>query len=143
MDTAPPSVQAEQRVRSGHQVDAGDGVARQQIPVHGIAEGLIEPHAVLVHGKTLRKAKQRRAREPAKLKIGLKRIRRRFVDVDAWNSEIHLLADGDPSGSLERVGRRCLNVAGNLVAIDAEPVDRSRADDLDGFLEFRGRLLLA
>src|SRR5207244_9280903 len=73
-ERAAERVEAEQRVRSGDQIDRGDRRSRDQVPVHGIAEGLVDAHAVLVHRDPLRRAEQRRGGEAPVADIGLEGI---------------------------------------------------------------------
>ena len=68
--------------------------SREEIPVDGVAERLVDADAVLIHDESLRQTEQRRRREAAELQVGLERIALGFVDVDA--RERHQpVGDGD------------------------------------------------
>ena len=80
---AAQGVQAEGRIRSGNELDAGDRRLRNQVPVDDIAERLVDAHAVLEHRQALRHTKQRRGGKAAKAHVWLERIALRGVDRDA------------------------------------------------------------
>src|SRR5687768_12514289 len=68
---AAEGIQAEERVRTGNQVDAGDRERWQRVPIDRVAERLVDAHAVLIHGKSLRGTEQRRRRKASKHEIRL------------------------------------------------------------------------
>ena len=80
---AAQGVEAEQRVGAGNQRDAGDGRLRQQVPVHDIAEGLVDAHAVLENRQSLGHAHQRRGGEAAEADVELVGVALRRIDIDA------------------------------------------------------------
>ena len=67
-DRAAERVETEHRIAGPH-VDAVNGAGRDQVPVHGVAEGFVDAHAVLVDGNALRRALQRRGGKSAKAQI--------------------------------------------------------------------------
>ena len=71
---ATQGVQAEQGVRARDELDARDGRLRQQVPVHHVAERLVDAHAVLEHRQALRHPHQRRGGEAAKGDVQLVRV---------------------------------------------------------------------
>ena len=71
---AAQGVEAEHRVGDGHEADGADGVGGDQIPVHHVAEGLIEPYPVLEHRQALRRAQQGRGGKAVEMQRGLQRV---------------------------------------------------------------------
>src|SRR5262245_41883264 len=53
-ERATERVQAEQRIRSGKDIEALDGVERNQIPIDDIAERLVDANAIEEHRQALR-----------------------------------------------------------------------------------------
>ena len=76
-------VEPEQRIRPRHQRNLRDGDARDQVPTHHVAERLVQPDAVHVDRKALRRAEQRRGGVAAVIHVRLERVALDFVDVDA------------------------------------------------------------
>ena len=76
-------VQAEGGIRARQDLHAGDGRLRNQIPVHDIAERLVDAHAVLEYRNALRKPEHGRCCEPAEVHVGLEGIALRVIDRDA------------------------------------------------------------
>ena len=73
-DGAALGVQSEHRIGAGNHLDASDREAGRHVPVHQIAEGLVQAHAVLIDRQPLGIAQHRRGVEAAKAQIGLQRI---------------------------------------------------------------------
>ena len=67
---ATDGVEAEDGI-GAHDRHAVDRVGRQEVPVDGVAEGLVDAHAVLIDGKPLRQAVDGRSLEAAILDAGL------------------------------------------------------------------------
>ncbi len=55
---APEGVQAEERIGAWHERQGRDRLARNEIPAHHIAKGLVQSHAIHVHRQALRRAEQ-------------------------------------------------------------------------------------
>src|SRR5690606_30296243 len=85
-------VQAEGRVVAddGH---GRDGIARQYVPVHRIAEGFVNAYAVLIDGETLRATADRRPVEAAEGDLGAHGIAGRVGDDDARHLLLQRLLD--------------------------------------------------
>ena len=79
---AAEGVEAEHRV-GAFEIDLVDGDVGDQVPIHRVAERLVEAHAVDIDGEPLRRALQRRGREPVIEQGRLKRIARSGIQVDA------------------------------------------------------------
>src|SRR5262245_28270874 len=62
-ERAAQRVEAEDRIRSGDDVDASNGPRRDQIPVDRVPEPVVEAHAVKVDRQADRAAGQRRGQE--------------------------------------------------------------------------------
>ena len=76
-DGATERVEAEDGI-VGHDRDVADGHRGDEVPVDGIAEGLVDPDAVLVHGKALGRARHGRGLEAAEHHVGLEAVAGRF-----------------------------------------------------------------
>ena len=79
---ATEGVETVDRTRA-HELDLVDGDVREKIPIDGIAERLVDAHAVLIDRQTLRGAEYGRGLETAIQDVRLKRIVEVVVDVDA------------------------------------------------------------
>jgi len=76
-------VETEHRVGPGHERHSGDRLLGNQIPVHRVAEGFVDAHAVDVHRQALGRAEQGRGGEAVIIDVGLKRIVLALADADA------------------------------------------------------------
>ncbi len=115
---------AAQRIQSergivGHQVDGLYRGGRNQIPVHGIAERLIDAHAVLINRKPLGGARYRRSNEAAKFHVRLKRIAGNFTDGDARHVLTQGVGDVQRPGLLDLIGVNQVDARRYLVRIGA------------------------
>ncbi len=124
-------VQTEQGVRTGNEVDRRDRGARDQIPVHRVAERLVDAHAVLVHRDPLRRAEQRRSAEPAISDVGLKGVALVFVDVYAGEPPAHEFRQIERVLPRDLFSGDRLDVCGNLGGGDAEAGQGRDADHFD------------
>ncbi len=68
------------------QIDPVHGKVRHQVPVDGVAERLVDAHAVLIDREALRRALDRRGVEAAILDVRLKRAVLNVIDVDAGHA---------------------------------------------------------
>ena len=114
--------------------DAVDGDVGNQVPVQRVAESLVDAHAVLIDGKTFRRAQHGRRLEAAEQNVGLKRVVEIVIDVDAAeliverrNGARRAFAREVGGGDGLRHCRRTLSISMPV------PGKRSRADDGDGF----------
>ena len=124
-------VQAEHRIGARQQVRGGDRVARDQVPVHRVAERLVDAHAVDKHGQPLRQAEQRRSGEAAVHQVLLERIALRTVDAGAREAALEML-DHVARVALAQLRRaHALHRRGDVAQRRAEAGHRCRADDLD------------
>src|SRR5262245_4607488 len=118
-----------------------DRIARDEVPVHGVTEYLVDAHAVLVDGKPLRRSDCRRGEKAAKLHILLERIYRGVVIEDARYTLKQAVGHAVRFGVIKVLRRQCLGVGGHLVAVNGSNIDRSTcargcrqrsgADDID------------
>src|SRR5690606_16129557 len=113
-----------------HQVDGVDGRLRHERPVDGVAEGIVQAHAVLVDGEALRQTEQRRSDEAAVLQVRLQRVVLRVVDMDARELPAQVVREIDRTGGGKVLGVGRLHVA-RYAGGFASCAERSGADDLD------------
>jgi hypothetical protein len=73
-ERAAERIETERGHRARKQLHARDRGARQQVPVHDVAESLVDAHAVLEHRDALRRAEQRRRRQSAEIERLLVRV---------------------------------------------------------------------
>ena len=114
VDRAAERVQPVKRVAGDH----GDAVDRRggdEIPVHRVAENLVDTNAVLIDGEPLRHAFNRRGREAAKLDIGLELIAVDVADDRARHVLLDRLFDRRRSGALDLAARNLADGAWNLI----------------------------
>ena len=91
-DRAAQCVQAERRVVADDR-HGGDGVARDDVPVHRVAEGFVDAHAVLVDGEALRAPADRRRVEAAVGDFRAHRVAGGVGDDDARHLLLQRLLD--------------------------------------------------
>ena len=72
-ECAAQGIEAEHGVGAGHERHGGDRRSRNQVPIDGVAERLIDAHTVDVDRQAFRGAQQRRGREPVVVDVELKR----------------------------------------------------------------------
>ena len=101
VDGAAEGIEAECRV-IGHDGDRPDRGCRNQIPVDGVAERLVDAHTVLVNCQSLRCTGDRRRDKAAELDVRLKRVACGITEDDTR----HVLLQRD--SDVERVGPRDL-----------------------------------
>ena len=129
-------VEAKQRIRAGHQGHRRNRAARNQVPAHHVAEGLVHAHAVHVHRQALRRAQQRRGGVAPVAHIHLKRIALRFVDMHAAEAAVHELAQLQRAAARDVGAGGALHRRGDFVARLADAGQRCAADDFDGGQRF-------
>jgi hypothetical protein len=127
---AAQGVEPEQRT-AGQHIDAIDRNVGDHVPVHGIAERFVDTHAVLVNGEPLRGAQYRRSLEAAVENIGLEGICQSVVDVDAAQLRVQRARQIGRALSFEIGAVQALDIARNLVGIEAQARHGCRADDQD------------
>ena len=130
-------VQAEEGT-AAQQVNAADRDVGYQVPVDAVAERLVDAHAVLVDRNSLRRAEHRGRLEAAVEDVGLERVGECVVESDAAELSVHCPEQVRRSVAREVGGRKARDVAGNLVDVNREARNRSRADD-DDLRELRRR----
>ena len=131
-ERAAQRIQAEQRVRAGHQFHAGNRRMRQQFPVDRVAEGLVDAHAVDIDRQALRRAEQRRGGEAAVIEIDLEGIALDLVHVDAGQLARHEFGQVEAFLLFELAAADRLHIGRHLPARNAEAGQRRVADHLDG-----------
>ena len=130
VDGAAERVQPESGI-VGHHGDRFDRGGRDQIPVDGVAERLVDAHAVLVDGEPLRRARNRRSDEAAKLHIGREGIAANFVDGDARHVFHQRIADVERARLLDLTGVDGVDARRHLVGIDVGAGQRRGRIDED------------
>src|SRR5262249_45622637 len=124
-----------------HYIQTGDGILRDEVPIHGVADHFIDAHAVLIDRKALRRADRGRGHKAAKLHIRLERVAGGVVVENAWYALKQAVGHAVRPGVIKVLRRQRLGVGGNLVAIDTRNIDRPAraggcrqgrgADDID------------
>jgi len=126
-----------ERVQTKHRVVALqrqpiDSELRDKIPVHRVAESLVDPHAVLVDGETLGNAGNRRSLKAAIGEIGLKLAAIFLIDID-----LREVASGSARHQIvlavlpQLSCTQALDVGRDLIDIDAAARQGRDADNLD------------
>ncbi|GJE46777.1 hypothetical protein AEGHOMDF_5985 [Methylobacterium soli] len=115
VDGAAERVEAEDRI-ARHDVDAVDRDLRDQIQVDGVAEGLVDAHAVLVDRQTLRHAGHRRGLEAAIVDVDAVVVALRIREVQTGHAPSQRIdrVEGRPI-EVEVGGRHGFDGAGDLV----------------------------
>ena len=138
IERAAKGVEAEHRV-GAFDVEFTDCHVRDQIPIYGIAERLVEPNAVDVNRDTLRGALQRRHLKPVIKERWLIRVAGGAIQVDAGHLSVqgieHIrVAIARDGGTVQhlRIGR-------HQVAVHAGAEQRRGADDRNVLLRWRRR----
>ena len=103
-------------------IDPVDCDVRDEIPIHGIAEGLVEPQAVYVDRQTLGSSLQARSGEPVIEKCRLERIARRGVQTDSADLLIERLDQVGRPLATEVAAVQHMGFRRNRVAVDPEPM---------------------
>ena len=128
---AAQGVEAEGRVGAGDQVDAGDRRVGDQVPVHRVAEGLVDAHPVHVDRQPLGGAEQRRGGEAAVVEVHLEGVALGLVHRHRGHLAQQLLAHVQALGFLHALGAQRLHVGGQMLARHADASQRRGADHLD------------
>ena len=129
---APQGVQAKER-GAGKEIDLGEGDIGDEIPVHGVAEDFVDPHAVLIHREALGCAEERRGGEAAEAHVALQRIALRIIDLYSGKAFIEQVDDAE--GPLQILAAGRLHRARHLVTTQSEPNHRGNAHDIDLLFE--------
>ena len=116
-DRAAERVEAVDRI-ARRQRHAVDGVLGDEVPVHGVAEHLVDAGAVLIDGDALGRARHRRRGEAAIIEVGLERIAGLVAARDAGQGPDHRIGEARRDGVIEIGGRNRLDVRRNLIALD-------------------------
>jgi hypothetical protein len=124
-ESTPQGVEPVDRI-ARHEGQAIDGSFRDEVPVHGIAKNLVDPHSVLIDGQTLWGADDRRGDEPAVVDVALELIAGLVAKRDTGQTARYCIQQVGCLRMLEVAGRKCLDVGGDLVAIDQAGIDRGR-----------------
>ncbi len=121
-------IQAVQRIGARDQQHVGDGGAGNQVPVHHITKGFVDPHTIEKHGQPLRRAEQWRCGETAVVKIGLVRIALDFVDIDAGQATLQLLGERLAAQLAQLFVIQCPDIGRHLVPGQIDARQRSRGN---------------
>jgi hypothetical protein len=113
-------------------VDRAHGRGWDQVPVDGVAEGLVDAHAVLVDGQALRRARNGRSVKAAKFHVGLKGIAGHFADSDAWRLLGQGLHEAWRSRALDLLGAHGGDAGRNFIDVDANSGKWRRREHVDG-----------
>jgi hypothetical protein len=123
-ERAAKCVQPEHRLRPGQHLHAVDGGHGDEVPVDRVAEGVVDAHAVLVNGQTLRQPQQWRRGKAAKVEIGLQRIVLRVIDAHAAELPIQKVSEVQRLRALQLFGHSALHVGRNQGGVDGGAVRR-------------------
>ena len=99
-----------------------------QVPVHRIAERLVDAHAVLVDRQALRRAQHRRGLEAAVEQVGLQGIVEIGVQIDAADPPVQGVGDAGRTGRREIGGGQRGHRVGRLADVDRGPGQRRDRD---------------
>ena len=138
-DRAAQRVEAERRVRAWHHAHRAQRELGQHVPLHDIAEGLVDAHAVEIHRQALRGPEQPRGAIAAVREVGLVQAALDIIDLHA----------GQPAGQQVGgvAGLRLVDgtaahdhaAVGQQLPVHTEARKRRGADDLD-LLRLTGRV---
>ena len=107
-----------------HHGDRFDRGGRDQIPVHSVAECLVDAHAVLIDRQSLRRARHGRCHKTAKLDIGLEWIAGHLADVDGGDTLLQGIRYVQRIGTLDLTGIDEVN--GGRYLVDGKSGARAR-----------------
>src|SRR5919198_5446891 len=109
----------------------GDGVTRNEIPIHDIAERFVHAHAVDENGEPLRQADKRRGAETAVIERRLKRVAFRVACRGAGEISAEMISEiyGSAFGNVSRIS--ALYRGANVAKRRAKPGKRPHAKDVD------------
>ena len=130
-DGAAERIQSERGI-VGHQIHGLYGGGRNQIPVDGVAERLIDAHAVLINRKPLRCAGHRRSNEAAKFYVRLEWVAGNFIDGNARHVLLQGIGDVQRPGLLDLIGVDDIDARRHLVGIDIGAGKRRGRINQDG-----------
>ena len=124
-------VEAVYGVRTGDNADLRNRRRCDQVPAHGVAEGLVDADAVDEHRDALRCAEDGRGREAAEGDVPLERIALGVVDVHARRARVQDLAHVMFVLTADRLGTDALDVGRHQTGGNANAREESRGHDLD------------
>ena len=124
-------VLAEQRVGPRDQIDRIDRDLRYQVPVDGVAKGLVDTHAILVDRQPLRQSEQGRGGITAVIEVRLERVVGGVVDVDAAQLLLHELVQVERFAAFDALAFGVLHVGRVAVGVHLTAGKRRGADDID------------
>ena len=124
-DRAAERIESENRVAREH-VEPVDRPLRDEVPVHRVAEGLVDAHAVLVDRQALRHADHGRSLKAAVLHVGLERVPRGVIDVDARHPLQQRVREARRFRRVEILGRQGHGIRRHLEAVDQAGIGRDR-----------------
>src|SRR6202044_3346038 len=119
-ECAAQGVEPEHGIGARYERHGGDRRFRNQVPVDGVAEGLVQAHAVHIDRQALRRAEQGRGRESVVIDVQLKGIVGAFVDVDAAEVVVEIIGNAQGLLALQVRRVRGLHVRGDLVQRQSE-----------------------
>ena len=105
-------IEAEHGVRTRHQLHGVHRRERNEVPVDGVAKGLVDAHAVLIDGEAGRQAEQGRSGKPAEVDVRLQRIVLRVTDADAAKITIQEISEIERLRPLYVLRSRTLHIGG-------------------------------
>ena len=123
-------IQTEQGIRPRNQRHFRNRHARNQIPAHHVAKGLIHPDPVHVDGKSLWGPQQRGGRIAPKVDVRLYRVTLRFIDVHTAKAPIDQVRKIESSRALEILHRQRLHRSRYLVERQFHARQRSDPHDV-------------
>ena len=124
-------VETEQRIVR-HQGHARDRHLRDQVPVHDVAERLIDAAAILIHGNALRGARHGGCRRAAIVQIALERVAGLVAQRDARHRAQNVIEQRWRAAVIKLARADRLDIGRDLVAVDFGARHRRHTDNLDG-----------
>ena len=103
--SAAERVQAEHGLRPGQHLHAIDCRHGNEIPIDRIAERIVDAHAVLIDGQSLRQSQERRCGETAKVEVGLQRVVLSMIDAHAAELPVQEVAQVERLRALQLLRR--------------------------------------
>ena len=111
---AAQGIQSIQGVRAAEQAEACDRIHGHEVPVHGVAQGFVEPHTVLVDRQTHGQAQQRRGGIAPIVEVRLQRIALGGVDMHTAEAPAEVTGNVGAAAGRKLICRGGLDNAGKL-----------------------------